>query len=196
MWGPGGDYRPGVGANRTAQEQHPFHMHGHHFWVLAHGLGTFNEATNRSAFNTVNPPFRDSYTIFKNGWTAIRFKVRRPLLSPPAATPIYTPICPHLHPNHAPSRRLSISHPCTPIRAHPSTPIAPHLHPNVPPCRPQTTTTHTHHCSAASASLRLLRALRMKGILFDLEHASSSKGAYSCRMHRPSGKWDVRLHPV
>lgn len=29
-----GDYRGGeVGANRTAQEQHPFHLHGHHFWV-------------------------------------------------------------------------------------------------------------------------------------------------------------------
>ncbi|CAL8462933.1 g2467 [Coccomyxa elongata] len=74
----GGDYRPGVGANRTAQEQHPFHMHGHHFWVLAYGLGTFNEATNRSSFNTDNPPFRDSYTIFKNGWTAIRFKADNP----------------------------------------------------------------------------------------------------------------------
>ena len=70
-----------MGANRTAQEQHPFHMHGHHFWVLAYGLGTFNEAANTSSFNTVNPPFRDSFTIFKNGWTAIRFKVRPPLVS-------------------------------------------------------------------------------------------------------------------
>ncbi|KAK9907756.1 hypothetical protein WJX75_009340 [Coccomyxa subellipsoidea] len=74
----GGDYRPGVGANRTAQEQHPFHMHGHHFWVLAYGLGHFDEATNSSSFNTVNPAFRDSFTIFKNGWTAIRFKADNP----------------------------------------------------------------------------------------------------------------------
>ena len=29
-----GDYRGGgVGANRTAQEQHPFHLHGHSFWA-------------------------------------------------------------------------------------------------------------------------------------------------------------------
>jgi len=28
-----GDYRVPAGANRTAQEQHPFHLHGHHFWV-------------------------------------------------------------------------------------------------------------------------------------------------------------------
>ncbi len=59
-------------------------MHGHHFWVLAYGLGTFNEATNRSSFNTVNPPFRDSYTVFMNGWTAIRFKVRVPVNCPRA----------------------------------------------------------------------------------------------------------------
>ena len=71
----GGDYRGGgVGANRTAQEQHPFHMHGHHFWVLAYGLGVFNESTNSSSLNLHNPAFRDSFTIFKNGWTVIRFK--------------------------------------------------------------------------------------------------------------------------
>lgn len=28
-----GDYRMREGASRVAQEQHPFHMHGHHFWV-------------------------------------------------------------------------------------------------------------------------------------------------------------------
>ena len=78
QWLPltGGDYRGGgVGANRTAQEQHPFHMHGHHFWVLGYGLGNYNESTNSSSLNLHNPAFRDSFTIFKNGWTVIRFKV-------------------------------------------------------------------------------------------------------------------------
>ena len=29
-----GDYRiPGPGASRNATEQHPFHLHGHHFWA-------------------------------------------------------------------------------------------------------------------------------------------------------------------
>lgn len=28
-----GDYRAD-GANRTAQEQHPMHLHGHHFWQV------------------------------------------------------------------------------------------------------------------------------------------------------------------
>ena len=67
-----------MGANRTAQEQHPFHMHGHHFWVLGYGLGSFNASTNSSSLNYINPAFRDSFTIFKNGWTVIRFKARPP----------------------------------------------------------------------------------------------------------------------
>ena len=72
---PGGDYRPGVGANRTAQEQHPFHLHGHHFWLLGQGTGIYNDTVNDSQLNTANPPFRDSFTIFKGGWVVFRFKV-------------------------------------------------------------------------------------------------------------------------
>ena len=52
-------------------------MHGHHFWVLGHGLGLYSQlASNASVLNTVDPPFRDSYTVFKGGWTVIRFKAR------------------------------------------------------------------------------------------------------------------------
>ena len=50
-------------------------MHGHHFWVLGYGLGIYNESTNATSLNLHNPAFRDSFTIFKNGWTVIRFKV-------------------------------------------------------------------------------------------------------------------------
>eukprot|EP00884_Botryococcus_braunii_P009161 jgi/Botrbrau1/18246/Bobra.0844s0001.1 len=71
-----GDYRPGVGANRTATEQHPFHMHGHHFWVLGHGVGKYNPAN--ASLNTEDPPFRDTYTVFKGGWTVIRFIADNP----------------------------------------------------------------------------------------------------------------------
>ena len=66
----------GLGCNRTLREEHPFHMHGHHFWVLGHGFGVYNETANRTSLNVVNPPYRDSFTIFKNGWSVIRFKVR------------------------------------------------------------------------------------------------------------------------
>ena len=66
----------GLGCNRTLREEHPFHMHGHHFWVLGHGFGVYDETANRTSLNVVNPPYRDSFTIFKNGWSVIRFKVR------------------------------------------------------------------------------------------------------------------------
>lgn len=57
-------------------EQHPFHLHGHHFWLLGQGLGVYVEAADASSLNTANPPYRDSFTIAKGGWTVIRFKVR------------------------------------------------------------------------------------------------------------------------
>ena len=75
--GAGGDYRGGgVGSSRTAQEQHPLHLHGHHFWLLGQGMGIYNESTNSSSLNYVNPAYRDSCTVFKNGWTVMRFKVQ------------------------------------------------------------------------------------------------------------------------
>ena len=80
----GGDYRPGgVGANRTAQEQHPFHLHGHHFWLLGQGMGIYNDSVNGQQLNTANPPFRDSFTIFKGGWVVLRFKVSNLLTCDP-----------------------------------------------------------------------------------------------------------------
>jgi len=80
----GGDYRPD-GANRTATEQHPFHFHGHHFWVLGHGLGLW-DASAAARYNLLDPPFRDSYTVFRDGWTAIRFRAR-PRCPAPARAP-------------------------------------------------------------------------------------------------------------
>ena len=72
----GGDYRSGgVGAKRTAQEQHPFHMHGHHFWVLGQGTGVFNTTSLDAPVNLVNPAYRDTVTVAKDGWTLLRFKV-------------------------------------------------------------------------------------------------------------------------
>lgn len=56
-------------------------MHGHHFWVLGHGLGLYNDKVNAASLNTVDPPFRDSFTVVKGGWTAFRFKVL-PVSSP------------------------------------------------------------------------------------------------------------------
>ncbi|KAI3433825.1 hypothetical protein D9Q98_003629 [Chlorella vulgaris] len=73
-----GDYRVPAGANRTAQEQRPFHLHGHHFWVVGSGLGIYNAKANASSLNTVNPPWRDTATLPQGGWVVIRFKADNP----------------------------------------------------------------------------------------------------------------------
>ncbi|PSC72468.1 L-ascorbate oxidase-like [Micractinium conductrix] len=78
-----GDYRVPAGQNRTAMEQHPFHLHGHHFWVLGSGEGIYspagtNASTNASALNTLNPPRRDTATLPQAGWVVVRFVADNP----------------------------------------------------------------------------------------------------------------------
>lgn len=80
--------RPGVGATRTAQEQHPFHLHGHHFWMLGTGMGYFNASS--ATLNTVNPIYRDTVTIPQGGWAAIRFVADKP-----GVWPFHCHILPH-----------------------------------------------------------------------------------------------------
>jgi hypothetical protein len=59
---------------------HPIHLHGHHFWVLGVGQGTFSfsNATMMSSLNFVNPPFRDTFRLPPQGWLLIRFKASSP----------------------------------------------------------------------------------------------------------------------
>ena len=66
-----------MGANRTAQEQHPFHLHGHHFWLLGQGAGLWEAVAGNASgvLNTVNPAYRDSFTVTKGGWVVLRFAV-------------------------------------------------------------------------------------------------------------------------
>ncbi|CAG8444745.1 16862_t:CDS:10, partial [Funneliformis mosseae] len=59
----------------TDEGEHPFHMHGHQFWLLGIGNGTKVEKT---ALNTVNPIKRDTSTIPINGWSALRFVADNP----------------------------------------------------------------------------------------------------------------------
>ena len=79
-----GDYRVPDGAKRTAQEQHPFHLHGHHFWVLGAGLGVYSPTnlTQTSTLNLVNPVLRDTTTLPAGGWTLIRFVANNPGIWP------------------------------------------------------------------------------------------------------------------
>ncbi|UZO16266.1 uncharacterized protein OCT59_007655 [Rhizophagus irregularis] len=54
----------------TDEGDHPFHMHGHQFWVLGFGNGTH---VDKKSLNTVNPIKRDTSTIPASGWTVLRF---------------------------------------------------------------------------------------------------------------------------
>ncbi|CAB4399147.1 unnamed protein product [Rhizophagus irregularis] len=54
----------------TDDGDHPFHMHGHQFWVLGFGNGTH---VDKKSLNTVNPIKRDTSTIPASGWTVLRF---------------------------------------------------------------------------------------------------------------------------
>jgi len=54
----------------TDNGEHPFHIHGHQFWVLGSGNGTH---ADKKKLNTVNPIKRDTSTIPAQGWTVFRF---------------------------------------------------------------------------------------------------------------------------
>jgi hypothetical protein len=74
-------------ALNNASEQHPFHLHGHAFWLLGQGIGAFNS----SALNTVDPPYRDMATLFPFGWALLRFQAG----TNPGVWPFHCHIQPH-----------------------------------------------------------------------------------------------------
>jgi L-ascorbate oxidase len=57
-----------------AAEFHAWHLHGHSFWIVGQGNGTFDAETDPDTFNLVNPLRRDTLSLWPYGWTALRFK--------------------------------------------------------------------------------------------------------------------------
>ncbi|KAJ4397339.1 hypothetical protein N0V93_001564 [Gnomoniopsis smithogilvyi] len=55
-------------------QAHPIHLHGHDFWVLGTGSGTYDNST----LATTNAPRRDTVMLPGNGWTAIAFITDNP----------------------------------------------------------------------------------------------------------------------
>jgi L-ascorbate oxidase len=55
-------------------EMHSWHLHGHSFWIVGQGVGTFDPETDPANYNLVNPVRRDTATLWPTGWTALRFK--------------------------------------------------------------------------------------------------------------------------
>ncbi|GLJ51145.1 hypothetical protein SUGI_1088670 [Cryptomeria japonica] len=60
--------------NVNNSEIHPWHLHGHDFWILGHGEGVFDPVKDPQNYNMVNPPLRNTVAVFPYGWAAIRFK--------------------------------------------------------------------------------------------------------------------------
>jgi L-ascorbate oxidase len=52
-------------------EFHPWHFHGHSFWVVGRGNGTFNETEDVPKYNLQNPVIRDTVVGLKDSWVAL-----------------------------------------------------------------------------------------------------------------------------
>ncbi|XP_031399176.1 laccase-7-like [Punica granatum] len=59
-------------------ENHPMHLHGFNFHVLAQGFGNFNPRTDRKKFNLIDPQIRNTIGVPVGGWAAIRFTADNP----------------------------------------------------------------------------------------------------------------------
>jgi len=73
----------GIILNRTCcSEEHPIHLHGHHFWILGSGQGNFVDLEKNSSvsqlLNYENPQMADTATLPKDGWLYLRFKANNP----------------------------------------------------------------------------------------------------------------------
>ena len=57
---------------------HPIHLHGHDFFVLGTGEGTFSVAENSAGLNYNNPTRRDTAMLPANGWLVLAFETDNP----------------------------------------------------------------------------------------------------------------------
>ncbi|KAK9713439.1 hypothetical protein RND81_06G027000 [Saponaria officinalis] len=63
---------------KNNSETHPWHLHGHDFWVLGYGNGKFDPFKDPSKYNLVDPILKNTVPVHPFGWTAIRFKANNP----------------------------------------------------------------------------------------------------------------------
>ncbi|XP_059643550.1 laccase-7 [Cornus florida] len=59
-------------------ENHPIHLHGFNFHVLAQGFGNYDSVNDSKKFNFVNPQQRNTIAVPVGGWAVIRFKANNP----------------------------------------------------------------------------------------------------------------------
>ncbi|KFK26362.1 hypothetical protein AALP_AA8G238700 [Arabis alpina] len=76
----------------NVSEIHPWHLHGHDFWVLGYGGGKFRPGIDEKTYNVKNPPLRNTVVVYPYGWTALRF-----VTDNPGVWFFHCHIEPHLH---------------------------------------------------------------------------------------------------
>ncbi|KAJ0266514.1 L-ascorbate oxidase [Hirschfeldia incana] len=77
---------------KEGSEIHPWHLHGHDFWVLGYGEGKFRLGVDEKTYNLKNPPLRNTVALYPYGWTALRF-----VTDNPGVWFFHCHIEPHLH---------------------------------------------------------------------------------------------------
>ncbi|KAI4310685.1 hypothetical protein MLD38_035643 [Melastoma candidum] len=63
---------------KNNSETHPWHLHGHDFWVLGYGTGKFDPDEDPQKYNLVNPIMKNTAPLHPFGWTALRFVANNP----------------------------------------------------------------------------------------------------------------------
>lgn len=59
-------------------ENHPIHLHGFNFYVLAQGFGNYDPVNSPKTFNLVNPQERNTIGVPVGGWAVVRFRANNP----------------------------------------------------------------------------------------------------------------------
>ncbi|XP_011008003.1 PREDICTED: laccase-7-like [Populus euphratica] len=59
-------------------ENHPMHLHGFNFHVLAQGFGNYDPVNDPKKFNLINPVSRNTINVPVGGWGVIRFTANNP----------------------------------------------------------------------------------------------------------------------
>ena len=66
------------GTSIFTAENHPIHLHGYDFYLIAEGFGNFNPKKDTAKFNLVDPPMRNTVSLPVQGWAVIRFVADNP----------------------------------------------------------------------------------------------------------------------
>lgn len=64
--------------NAAVMLDHPFHLHGHDFYVVGRNYGNFNQTTDPATFNLRDPPRFNTISVHSGGWVALRFRANNP----------------------------------------------------------------------------------------------------------------------